>query len=266
MNRQANFARVFVLGHSHCGSTLLGRMLDMHRDVLCPGEILWLDDAIENQLPCSCGKAIEDCPFWSRHLPELPSSIRQDYTTTGPGVFDMLAAREGKPMMLDLSKSRVYRHRASWDWEGNGFICVVRDPRAILAARLREGGELRHELRRHRKWQRRFERLARRMGKRAMTMYYEDLVSRPDDVLRSICSFVGIHFDPEMLRPTAKEHHFLHSSVSPYLKGSDQIALDDRWRSELRSEQVARINRKLKRSSLYRERYGLDEASVRPPG
>lgn len=240
-------------------------MLDMHPDVICPGELLWLDDALEKQLPCSCGKAIESCPFWARHLPELPRSILRDYTTTEQGVFDALAAREGKPMMLDLSKSRVYRHRACWDWEGNGFLFVVRDPRALLAARLREDGELSHELRRHRKWQRRFERLTRRMGPRAMTIFYEDLVSRPEEVLRSICSFAGIEFGSEMLRPTAREHHFLHSSVSPYLKGSDQVALDDRWQSELNAEQVGRINRKLKRSSLYRDRYGLDGTSARPP-
>jgi hypothetical protein len=243
MNRQTSFSRLFVLGHSHCGSTLLGRILDMHQDVLCPGEFLWLDDALRKQLPCSCGQRMEDCSFWSHHLPNLPPCIREDYTTTGKNVFDALAAREGKSVMVDLSKSRVYRHRASWDWDGNGFIFVVRDPRALLAARLREGGELEHELRRHRKWQRRFERLTRRMGKRAMTMYYEDFVGRPADGVRAICSFVGIDFDEGMLRPTAKEHHFLHSSVSPYLKGSDQIVLDDRWRSELSSEQVARINR-----------------------
>ncbi len=34
------FSVVFVLGVARCGSTLLGRLLDMHSRVLCVGEVL----------------------------------------------------------------------------------------------------------------------------------------------------------------------------------------------------------------------------------
>ena len=113
-----------------------------------------------------------------------------------------------------------------------------------------------HELQRHRKWERRFERLTRRMGDRAVTIHYEDLAARPEETLRAVCAFVGVAFIPQMLTPADKEHHFLHSSVSPYLKGSNAIAQDERWRRELSPAQVDGINRKLRRFPLY-QRYGL---------
>jgi hypothetical protein len=230
-------------------------MLNMHPDVLCTGELLWLDDALQKNLPCSCGKTIHDCSFWSSHIPTFPKSILADYRTTQREVFDELRKREGKQLILDLSKSRVYRHRRSWGWEDSGFIFVMRDPRGVLASRLREGGDFEHELARHRKWERRFERLTRRMGPRATLIHYEDLIAQPETILRDICAFMGIEFIPPMLSPADKDHHFLHSSVSPYLKGSNALSQDERWRRELATAQIDRLNWKLRRFRLYQERY-----------
>lgn len=40
-----NYPVVFVLGIAHSGSTLLGRLLDMHSRVLCVGELMRIDEA-----------------------------------------------------------------------------------------------------------------------------------------------------------------------------------------------------------------------------
>lgn len=263
MRQRSIFPVVFGLGHSHCGSTLLGRMLDRHPQVRCTGELLWLDDALTNDLPCSCGARVPDCPYWSPRIRELPPALQSDYRETRIEDFDYLRRRDGKTLLLDLSKSRVYRHKRLWRNETAGYLHILRDPRALLASRLREGGELLHELRKHVKWQSRFERLARKMGHRAMTLHYEDLVTDPEVVLRHVCEFLGLDFDPVLLTPANGEHHFLHSSVSAYLKNSNILRADERWRHELTPEQTARIEQKTHGIKVYRERYAF---GVTAPG
>jgi len=82
-------------------------------------------------------------------------------------------------------------------------------------------------------------------------------VAGAEAVLRRVCGFLGIDFLPALLRPADREHHFLHSSVSPYLKGSNTVRADERWGQELSPEQVERVARKLRKFTLYRDRYQL---------
>jgi hypothetical protein len=59
---------VYVVGSSHCGSTLLAMLADEHPEVASVGET-----AIKPRIrregraamqPCSCGSTVQDCPFW----------------------------------------------------------------------------------------------------------------------------------------------------------------------------------------------------------
>lgn len=260
MSQPQKYDLVVVLGHSHCGSTLLGRMLNRHPDVLCPGEFLWLDDALEKNLPCSCGRPMDACPFWTDQYPRLPSKILKDYTKTRATDFHTLRLAAHRKVLLDLSKSRFYRVPRLAKTERMGLIFLARDPRALLASRLREGGELPHEIRKLRKWTQRFLALVDTHQPDALTLFYEDFVADPEKILRTVCDFIGLDFKPDLLRPDDQEHHFCHSSVSPYLKGKNEVRIDERWRRELSPDQIARINRKVRKIRLYADRYGLADA------
>lgn len=257
MCQRPRFDLVFVFGHSHCGSTLLGRMLNAHPLVFSPGELLWLDDALVKDLPCSCGEPLARCRFWQSVIPQIPDSIRANYRRTVPATFQLLRDVTQKPVILDLSKSRVHRTRFRWRRTNVGMIHVVRDPRGILASRLRYTTDLDHEIRGHIKWERRFESETARYGDRGLRVFYEDLVQDPTAVLQTLCRFLGIEFADSMLHFHNTEHHFMHSSTSKLLGQETRLRMDERWKDELTPAQLEEVTRRLTKIDLYRERYGL---------
>jgi hypothetical protein len=56
---------VYILGASHSGSTLLAMLLNAHPDVTTIGETSPGRMGDIDTYRCSCGKLIEDCPFWT---------------------------------------------------------------------------------------------------------------------------------------------------------------------------------------------------------
>jgi hypothetical protein len=262
MTRSNSARLVFVVGVAHCGSTLLGRMLNMHRRVLCVGEMARIHRSLREGRPCGCGQALASCELWSRFLPEIESTGAVDFRRFSPRLYDRIAEIAEKDVIVDLSKTRVYRMTRWWLDRGQRYIFLVRDPRGVLASVVRAGKDLDNALRKHKKWTSRLQRFIGRKGERALRVYYEDLADRPEAELRRICDFIGIEFVPEMLRPAEKRHHFIASSVSDYLKGSNEIRLDERWRTELSHEQVNRIERMMSRQKLLRDRYAVIEGRL----
>jgi hypothetical protein len=65
---------IYILGNSHCGSTLLGFLLSSHPDIINLGELktkTWLKDRF-----CSCGQPISTCPLYHDYFSTF-NSIKQ---------------------------------------------------------------------------------------------------------------------------------------------------------------------------------------------
>jgi hypothetical protein len=62
---------------------------------------------------------------------------------------------------------------------------------------------------------------------------YEDLVTKPEETLKSICHFLGINFESGMLR--YRSHPYFGIGGNPVVKDRNEeaIVLDERWRQEL---------------------------------
>ena len=146
---------------------------------------------------------------------------------------------------------------AEWPWSAwwksaTGFLYLVRDPRAVIASSLRRNQTLADALRKHFKWAARFERLAVSHPERTLVVYYEDLCAAPELELRRICRWIGVAYEPGMRRPQEHEHHFAHSSSSPYARfWADGIRLDQRWRDELEPDVLAEIERRTQARLIY---------------
>jgi hypothetical protein len=221
-------------------------MLDMHPEVLCGGEMLRLETALmEAAGPCSCGVPVRQCPTWERWLAALPDSVKGDYRHWTPEILDHLRTAAGKSVLVDSSKSRAYRVIENWRQPSAAFVLILRDPRGVLCSDLRRGAELEKELTTHRKWIRRYESLVRKHASQSQTVHYEDLVAAPEPTLRQLIEFIGLSFDPAMLTPDSGVHHFIRASTSGYLKGSNVLRRDERWREELTPDQLKRIGRML---------------------
>lgn len=70
-------------------------------------------------------------------------------------------------------------------------------------------------------------RYRRRYGARYRLVRFEDLVQRPESTVRSICDFLGIEFEPAMLRQTVVSRGFQAGT-----EGFDAAAAD-RWREHI---------------------------------
>jgi hypothetical protein len=261
MNAHPQFSQVFVLGIGHSGSTLLGRMLDMHPDVVCVGELLRLEQALANaNAKCFCGELVTACPFWTRRRAQIPEKVQRDYTRWDFAMLDKLRAAEDRKMLVDLSKTRAYRLTSRWREPHVGYILLIRDPRGVLRSHIARGEDLADQLKVHKKWIGRLMDFAEERPGRCLVMHYEDLVGSPEAKIRAVCDFLSLQFVPELLRPDDKTHHLVKASGSSYLKGTNRFQLDERWRRELQPEVIARISNYLASVPIYRERYGLAAA------
>ena len=102
-----------------------------------------------------------------------------------------------------------------------------------MGSAARRGRNVPRLLRKHKKWMNRYWRYVKRKKENGLIVRYEDFCRQPESELRRICTFLGLDFEPAMLLPAEQEHHFIHSSMSPYLKNSNEIRVDERWRKDM---------------------------------
>jgi hypothetical protein len=261
----ARFEFVFLLGVPHCGSTLLGMMLNSHPDIGCLGETALVGRAVEVGRPCSCGLQIRDCPFWQPLLPILKPKDRKDYRRHTPGMYTQIRTTLGKQVLVDLSKALAWRMTrgffSPWKQAQAGFIFLVRDTRAVVSSRLPpHHDELMKVLAQHKKWMLRFARFSDRLGDRNLTVHYEDLCTNPEIEMKRICAWMRVPFHDSMLDPygQSNKHHFVHSSHTSYTKHSRALKLDERWRSRVDAQTQATIESVMREIPIQAERYLTD--------
>src|SRR5688572_20096204 len=117
-------------------------MLGQHPDVFCGGEVLWVVRAIREGKPCSCGKPFEECPVWSKGLPALGPRAQRNASRIRAADLERLRAAVGRPMLLDLSKTRAWRLTRWWWRRREGYLILVRDSRGVLAGAKRKGQKI----------------------------------------------------------------------------------------------------------------------------
>lgn len=210
---------IYVVGAGHCGSTLLSLALDRHPDVLAVSEISGLNAEIPGW-----SKKEEDCrqhPFWSRVAMNYQEEFDEDLWSVR---FGALSRRRGSPAewarrnqnalksvadtadvstVVDSSKSprrlEVLLQESSLDIR---VIYLTRDARAITHSYDRKYASLWHGLRKLRRVDRQVRLIKQQYpGVPWLTVRYEDMTSNLERSLKQICSFCGLAFDAEMLRP-----------------------------------------------------------------
>ena len=154
-------------GAGRSGSTLLARLLGELDGFVNIGEATayWLDDQVrQRQIPCGCGRAVAECPFWrdvlwghavepgsgSSHLlrlrsvplllsPVKPAPARRrldDLTAAARSLLCTVAERHRGRVIVDSSKNPAlsYLLRRAPDIELH-VLHLVRDPRAFVSSR-----------------------------------------------------------------------------------------------------------------------------------
>jgi hypothetical protein len=161
---------LYVLGPTHCGSTVLGNLLGERPGHVSVGELRmawrrWLDP----EAHCGCGEPVRSCPFWrevsieraagdlgvaaaaqldsrlmaTRRLPELAAGRMERDATPLRAAYTRLqeavAAASGASVVVDTSKvpgAAVLLERAPVELR---VVHLVRDSRGVLASHRRRG-------------------------------------------------------------------------------------------------------------------------------
>ena len=204
----------FVCGVTRSGTTLLRLMLDSHPDLAIPGETHWLPKLIKafergKQSADDAADLIIDHKRWGDfHLDgeHLRARIHElDPVTAADAIrtfYLVYAEREGKTRYGDKTPGYIKEmNRIQRVLPEARFIHIIRDGRDVSLSHLRMnwGPETYEES--ARLWRNRIRR-AQRMSRNVdhyMEVRFEDLVADTEGVLRKVCDFVELDFDPVML-------------------------------------------------------------------
>lgn len=257
----------FIVGPHRGGTTLLQGMLSSHSSITIPPETSFFDQVWPRRH--SFGSLLDAQHLRRlRHFANSPNCSVADlevnwdqvaaYLNETQGGYDDLfaillslyAQSRGKRRAGDKSPRHLfYVHEILKLFPQAKFICLIRDPRAVVRSEMATTWGSKSIGRITRRWcrvaQKANELKQQLPAARFQIVRYEDLVYDPESILKGLCEFLGEHFESGMLnyqdRP-AGEHGFLpaeawkHKTLTPV-----DISRIDAWRKELTAEQIALI-------------------------
>jgi hypothetical protein len=220
---------VFIVGCPRSGTTLLRRMVDAHPDIAVIDETHWITHLYERRRGVTADglatpEILEhlrgDRRFARLELPwpavERVLDGARDYAAFVSGVFDQYGALHGKRLVGDKTPGYIRKIPTLRRlWPNARFVHLIRDGRdvALSVAAWKKSDRLFAEYRGWPDdpwttaalwWER-----SLRLGREAAAalppgsyreMRYEALVSDPQGECRALCGFLGLEFDPAMLR------------------------------------------------------------------
>jgi hypothetical protein len=210
----------FIVGSPRSGTTLLRLMLDAQSTLAIPPETGFLDaaggwtaggDELRNQLVQTLTSYPADAPAWPDfHLSAIEFRARLFELTpfnVAEGVrlfYRMYAERFGKTRWGD--KTPIYCRRIEQIERllpEARFVHVVRDGRDAAVSLRRQWFSPGDDIRLQACYWSDNVTAARSQGRRCrqyMEVRYESLIEDPGMVLREICAFLDLDFEPQMLR------------------------------------------------------------------
>jgi Sulfotransferase family len=204
----------FVCGVTRSGTTLVRLMLDSHPDLAIPGETHWVPKLIKaversKQSGDDLADLVIDHKRWGDfHLdadelrarigaidpPNAADAIRAFYL--------LYAEREGKARYGDKTPGYVQEMpRIQRVLPEARFVHIIRDGRDVSLSHLRMNWGPETYAESAKLWRNRI-RKARKQAPRVnhyMEIHFEELVADTEGVLRRVCDFIELDFDPVML-------------------------------------------------------------------
>ena len=204
----------FIVGVMRSGTTLLRLMLDAHPQLTITPETKFLSDLMD---ATANGRASADeamAPLLAStrwpdfHLSDddmrerLRAAEPLDPTKAARIIYQAYAERIGKPRWGDKTPGHAVRMpRIARALPEARFIHLIRDGRDVTVSRRRRADEPAPVAKHAKRWQARIRSTRRRAGRieHYLEERYEELVTDPEPVLRRVCDFVELGYDPAML-------------------------------------------------------------------
>lgn len=244
---------VLLLGAGHCGSTLLNLILDGHDDIFRASEINSLHPFYKDwYINCSDDMKL----FWDKveSCVEEKTQInirefRFDAKSMRKGLkaddrwleihrqlYECIAKNSKKKIVVDASKKpkRIYwMLQKKWPIE---IIYLSRDGRGLINSYIKKhpsGGflpafKIFALINLWRIFMRiRFPRVKR------LHVRYEDFANSPEKQLKRICKFVGVEYQPKMLKFSDNKDYYGILGNHSRFQETDEIFVDESWKKEL---------------------------------
>jgi hypothetical protein len=267
---------VFIMSQGHSGSTVLSLILGSHPEIFGLGELAHL----ERHQPKVCGICPDTCEFWRKRAslpilrryfaPEMNFRvISREAQRYRRSIYSYLAEWFGYSIFVDSSKYPGWirgqlRYRRNWQSMTPILIHLTRDGRAVINSYLRKFPDMGVETVTGR-WLRSTSKnleLYEEFEGPKLCIAYEDVASRPEEMIGRLCRFLDIEYFPDMLNYWEHEHHQIGGNtgarslilkktaegggiqtVKPgdwhggyYKEMGKTIKLDMRWKTELSPE------------------------------
>jgi hypothetical protein len=245
---------VFIGGCDRSGTTYLGSLLGAHSACVTTPESQFKTDALrlfEGQGPLSEEVVNYITSHWRLKLWELDSEAfgglnRSSYTeflSSLVSVYQQGVAKPEAKLWIDHTPNNLsYSHALLELFPEAKFVHIVRDGRAVAASVLPLDWGPNTADHAARWW---LERLsscfASELGlspERILRVRYEDLVSQPEETLKTLCKFLGLEFEGAMAQGGGLRVPGYTRTQHQLVEGKPDPSRIDRWKKTLSSREI----------------------------
>ena len=276
---------VFIMGTAHCGSTLLTMVLGSHSDCLALGEVSNYPDAYRKGKPI-CSVCVGDCAFWDHHFSEqdaqllchgfaerrlhthiplkLEKAVRGFFKNDQAfNPYSLIASKVQETTLIDSTKTVYWLEKklAAREFKDKllepYLIHLIRDGRAVMGSysRRKEYQGLSAEAfgtQFGTLWQTRLNnehRFYDGFSGHKIRLRYEEFATQPEQTATTLCKWLGLPFQPDMLNYWKHQHHTIsgnsgtRASVQKYQKQNTQSQLDKVEAKEKAKASKSQVNK-----------------------
>jgi hypothetical protein len=229
---------VFIMGAGHCGSTLLDLVLGSHSIGFSLCELNAIHKSVDHdkgEYFKICSVCKNKCPIWNDRASERILSLyfsRKNRFRSAVGKltryffnpYNIICDWTGKSMLIDSSKHPIWFKRQLVHARIGApiepyLIYLTRDGRAVVNSYLRKYPERginqiaetwKFQIGRMNSFYKHFPR------NRRLQVRYEDLATKSEIVVKSICDFLRINYEREMLLYWQHDHHPVHGNLGTH--------------------------------------------------
>jgi len=226
------------MGAGHCGSTLLDLILGSHSSGFSLCELHAIHKSIDpgdGEYPKICSICEEKCPIWNEAASERVLALyfsKKNKLRSAIGKlsrylvnpYNIICNWTGKSLLIDSSKQPGWFERQLKPGQiGEPIIAyliyLTRDGRAVVNSYLRKYPQRgiaqitetwKYQIIKMNKFYEQFPK------NRKVQVRYEDLASKTEIVIKSICSFLGLNYERDMLLYWKHEHHPVYGNLGTH--------------------------------------------------
>lgn len=285
INKIRALPMLFILGKDRSGTTLLQTTLDAHPNIVGPHESKfmmtlyprfrnikhWEEKHIHQFL-----QAINQYPFFDRQW-NIDKEVLKKYLFSALDDLDYALAckivyyqkRRGKENIMLISDKNpdyvLFAHKLLVLYPTAKFIHIIRHPKDNILSRFNVDKAANFYFNAY-KWtgfNSIVETLKKKHPEKFFTILYEKFTGNPEATLIPLCNFLGVHYYPEMMKPTMPDEMLTNKVAMERYNNNQKMLYSGistssigKWRKELKISDAAVIE---KITGQYgKEKYGYD--------